>query len=69
LPARIAALEAEIAALEARIAAPEFYAQAWEQTQPVLDTLAEKHAEHDRFADRWLALEARQAALAAGEAR
>ena len=68
LPARIAALEAEITALEARIAAPEFYAQAWEQTQPVLDTLAEKHAEHDRLADRWLALEARQAALAAGDA-
>jgi ABC transport system ATP-binding/permease protein len=69
LPARIAALEVEIAALEARIAAPEFYAQAWEQTQPVLDTLAEMHAEHDRLAERWLALEDRQAALAAGEAR
>jgi len=69
LPARIAALEAEIAALEARIAAPEFYAQAWEQTQPVLDLLAEKHAEHDRLAERWLALEERQAALASGPAR
>jgi ABC transport system ATP-binding/permease protein len=69
LPARIAALEAEIAALEARIAAPAFYAQAWEQTQPVLDALADKHAEHDRLAERWLALEERQAALAAGPAR
>ncbi|HUG98654.1 MAG TPA: ATP-binding cassette domain-containing protein [Gammaproteobacteria bacterium] len=69
LPGRIAGLEAEIAALEARIAAPDFYAQAWERTQPVLDTLADKHAEHDRLAARWLELEDRQAALAAGQDR
>jgi len=69
LPGRIEALEAEIAALEARIAAPEFYAQPWERTQPVLDALAEKHAAHDRLAERWLDLEERQAALAASQAR
>jgi ABC transport system ATP-binding/permease protein len=66
LPGRIEALEAEIAALEARIAAPGFYAQPWEQTQPVLDALAERNAEHDRLAERWLKLEERQAELAAG---
>jgi ABC transport system ATP-binding/permease protein len=66
LPGRIEALEAEIAALEARIAAPGFYAQPWEQTQPVLDALAERNTEHDRLAERWLKLEERQAELAAG---
>jgi ABC transport system ATP-binding/permease protein len=69
LPARIETLEAEIAALEARAGAPEFYAQAWEQTQPVLDALAALHAEHDRLATRWLALEERQAALATARGR
>ena len=69
LPGRIEALEAEIAALEARIAAPDFYAQPWERTQPVLDALAEKNAAHDRLAERWLNLEERQAALAASQAR
>jgi ATP-binding cassette subfamily F protein uup len=69
LPGRIEALEAEIAALEARTAAPDFYAQPWEQTQPVLDALAEKNAAHDRLAERWLDLEERQAALAASQAR
>jgi ATP-binding cassette subfamily F protein uup len=68
LPARVEALEAEIKALEQRIAAPEFYAQPWEQTQPVLDGLAARNAEHDRLAERWLELEERQAALATGDA-
>jgi ABC transport system ATP-binding/permease protein len=69
LPARIEALEGEIATLEARVAAPEFYAQVWEQTQPVLDALAALHAQHDRLATRWLELEERQAALAAARGR
>jgi ABC transport system ATP-binding/permease protein len=69
LPDRIEALEAELAALESRVTAPEFYGQAWEQTQPVLDAVAAKHAEHDRLAARWLELEERRAALAAGLAR
>lgn len=66
LPGRIEILEAEIAALEARIGAPSFYGQPWDQTQPVLDRLAEMHEEHDRLAARWLALEDRRDALAAG---
>ncbi|MFU8896445.1 MAG: ATP-binding cassette domain-containing protein [Gammaproteobacteria bacterium] len=66
LPSRIEALESEIAVLEARIAAPEFYAQAWEQAQSVLDELAAKQADHDRLAARWLELEERQSALAEG---
>jgi ABC transport system ATP-binding/permease protein len=66
LPGRIGILEAEIAALEARIGAPSFYGQPWDQTQPVLDRLAAMHEEHDRLAARWLALEDRRAALAAG---
>ena len=69
LPDRIETLEAEIAALEAAMAAPDFYAQAWEQTQPVLDRLAERQAEHDRLAERWLELEALQEQLAGGQAQ
>ena len=65
LPGRIEALEAEIAALEAEIAAPAFYAQPWERTQPALDALAAKQAEHDRMAERWLELEDLQQRLAA----
>jgi ATP-binding cassette subfamily F protein uup len=68
LPGRIEALEAEIAALEAEIAAPQFYAQPWERTQPALDTLAAKQAEHDRMAERWLELEEQQERLAAERA-
>ena len=67
LPAEIEALEARIAALEAEMAAPDFYARPWEQTQPVLDRLAAHQAEHDRLAERWVALEDRQASLARGE--
>jgi len=67
LPGRIESLEAEITALEARIAMPDFYTQPWEKTQPTLDALAAKNAEHDCLAERWLELEARQAALAAAE--
>jgi ABC transport system ATP-binding/permease protein len=66
LPARIEGLEGEIAAIEARIGSPAFYGQPWDQTQPVLDRLAEMHEEHDRLAARWLALEERRAALASG---
>ncbi len=69
LPGRIEALEAELEVLEARVAAPEFYQQPWELTQPVLDAVAAKHAEHDRLAARWLELEERRAALASGLAR
>jgi ATP-binding cassette subfamily F protein uup len=68
LPGRIEALEAEIAALEAEIAAPAFYAQPWERTQPALDALAAKQAEHDRLAERWLELEDLQHRLAAERA-
>ena len=68
LPRRIEALEAEIAALEAEIAAPGFYAQPWEHTQPALDALAAKQAEHDQLAERWLALEDLQERLAAERA-
>jgi ABC transport system ATP-binding/permease protein len=68
LPARIEALEQEILRLQQQIAAPDFYAQPWEQTQPVLDALALQNAEHDGLAERWLELEERRAALA-GQAR
>jgi ATP-binding cassette subfamily F protein uup len=68
LPGRIEALEAEIAALEAEIAAPAFYTQPWERTQPALDALAAKQAEHDRLAERWLELEDLQHRLAAERA-
>jgi ABC transport system ATP-binding/permease protein len=69
LPGRIEALEAEIARLQLQMAAPDFYAQPWEHTQPVLDALALRNAEHDRLAERWLELEERRAMLAAGAAR
>jgi ATP-binding cassette subfamily F protein uup len=66
LPGRIAELEATIAELEASSSAVEFYALPWEQTRLVLDSLALRHAEHDRLTDRWLELEERQARLRAG---
>jgi ABC transport system ATP-binding/permease protein len=68
LPARIAALESQIAELEAMIGAPDFYAQPWDRTQPVLDDLAARHEEHDRLFDRWLDLEERRSTLAADKA-
>jgi ABC transport system ATP-binding/permease protein len=57
LPGRIAALEDEIAGLESRINQPDFYRQPWESTQPVLETLAARQAEHDELTARWLTLE------------
>jgi len=57
LPARIQALESEIAELQARISAPDFYAAAYEQTGPVLDSLEEKIASLDSVTERWLELE------------
>jgi ATP-binding cassette subfamily F protein uup len=54
---RIEALEREIAELEQTVAAPDFYAQPWEVTSPVLSTLKAKQDEHERAAARWVELE------------
>jgi ATP-binding cassette subfamily F protein uup len=57
LVARIGVLEREIAELESRVAAPEFYAQPWEVTSPVLAAVKAKHEEHEAATARWLELE------------
>jgi ATP-binding cassette subfamily F protein uup len=57
LPDEIARLEGEIARLEVRIGAEGFYAQPYEQTQVVLDALAEENAKLEAATSRWLELE------------
>ncbi|MCC7257960.1 MAG: ATP-binding cassette domain-containing protein [Gammaproteobacteria bacterium] len=57
LEQRIAALEAETAALERQIAAPDFYAQPWETTAPVLEALRARQAEHEQATGRWIELD------------
>jgi ATP-binding cassette subfamily F protein uup len=60
LPGRIETLEKEITALESQTADPEFYAQPFEQAQPVLDRLKMKKDELERAVDRWAELESQQ---------
>jgi ABC transport system ATP-binding/permease protein len=60
LPDRIEALENEIAALEAQTNMPEFYAQPFEQVQPVLARLSIKKDELEKAVERWAALEEQQ---------
>jgi ATP-binding cassette subfamily F protein uup len=62
----IEALERAIAELERRIAAPEFYAEPWAATAPVLATLKARQEEHERATARWLELEDLRARLAGG---
>jgi ATP-binding cassette subfamily F protein uup len=57
LPDEIAALESEIAGIEERIASEGFYARPYTETQPVLDSLAEKNAELESATIRWLELD------------
>jgi ATP-binding cassette subfamily F protein uup len=64
LPEKIETLERQVAELEERVADPDFYARPWEATQPVLDELAARHAEHDALTARWLELEERRDTLA-----
>jgi ATP-binding cassette subfamily F protein uup len=68
LPDRIEALERQVAELQSRIAAPGFYAQSFEQTQPVLEALTARTGELDTATERWLELEERQQAHLAGKA-
>src|SRR5680860_171378 len=59
LPAHIETLETEIAALESQTAAPEFYAQPFDQVQPMLDELKTKKDELELAVERWAELERR----------
>jgi ATP-binding cassette subfamily F protein uup len=54
---KIEALEREIAQLQRQVAAPEFYAQPWEVTSPVLAALKGKQDEHELATARWVELE------------
>ncbi len=65
LPGEIETLEQRVAALQAACAAPDFYAQPFEHTQPVLDELTETQLSLDAKTERWLELEERQTAYAA----
>ncbi len=60
LPDRIESLEKEVAALQMQAADPEFYAQPYEQVQPVLGQLEIKKEELEQAVERWAELEAQQ---------
>ena len=58
LPAQIEQLELEITRLQAQIEDPEFYQQAYEQVEPVLQQLAQRQDELQQAMERWEELEA-----------
>ncbi|MEE8119278.1 MAG: ATP-binding cassette domain-containing protein [Gammaproteobacteria bacterium] len=57
LPEKIEILESQVAALEDRIGQPDFYAQDFENVQPVLDELDLRRTELDAAIERWSELE------------
>ncbi|NIO10844.1 MAG: ATP-binding cassette domain-containing protein [Deltaproteobacteria bacterium] len=57
LPDRIEGLEKAVAELEEQISHPDFYAQPFEKTGPVLDILNAKKQELDEVLERWSELE------------
>ncbi len=61
LPDRIEQLEQQIADLEKRIADPQFYNQAFEKVQPVMEELKARQTELDQAMARWDELENQQA--------
>lgn len=63
LPERIETLEQEVTELQTRTHHPDFYNQAYEVYQPVLDQLTEKETELEQAIERWGELEAMQEAL------
>ncbi|WP_341504103.1 ABC transporter ATP-binding protein [Gallaecimonas sp. GXIMD4217] len=63
LPEKMEQLEAAMVELQAQINAPDFFSQPVEQTQPLLDKLAEVEAELDAAFNRWEELEAQQNAV------
>lgn len=63
LPDSIDAIEQEIKTLESKVSAPDFFAQSYDVTKPVLDAIAAKTEERDRLVNRWSELEALKAEL------
>ncbi|MBA2491332.1 MAG: ATP-binding cassette domain-containing protein, partial [Gammaproteobacteria bacterium] len=59
LPDRIESLENDIATLESQTAEPEFYAQPFEEVQPVLEKLKTKKDALEQAVERWAELESR----------
>jgi len=57
LPKKIEALEQEVAALEERTGASDFYAQPFEEVEPVLEQLEVAKTSLDRVLERWMELE------------
>ena len=57
LQEKIEALEEEVAALEARTGAPDFYAQPFEEVEPVLEQLEAAKTSLERALERWMELE------------
>ena len=64
LPQKIEKLENLIAELQAKCASTDFYAQAYEQTQPILDKLSEAQTALHEKTERWLKLEELEQAYA-----
>lgn len=58
LPALIETLETQLAALQQQVNAPEFFASPIEQTQAVLNQLAEVESKLAHAYERWEILEA-----------
>ena len=57
MPSKIEQLEAEITALQAQIGQSDFFNQPHEQTNLILQTLADKEAELETVFARWELLE------------
>ncbi len=57
LPAKMEALENEITQLQARVSQPNFYAQPFVETQPILDQLTAAQQALEGATNRWIELE------------
>ena len=57
LPGKIEQLEKDIAEYEAIMAKPDFYQKSFDETQPVMDDLAQKQKQLDIAIERWAELE------------
>ena len=57
LPQKLEQLEARIGELQAKMSHPDFFSQSHDQTQPVLDNLAQAEQELETAFARWEELE------------
>lgn len=60
LPKQLEQLEAEIEQLQAQVSAEDFFTQAYEQTEKMLNRLTEKEQQLEQLFERWAQLESQQ---------